>query len=48
MRVGWAVHVAHMREVKNTYMILVRKPEKKIPLEIPTHKWDDNIKTDLK
>jgi hypothetical protein len=28
-------------------MVLVGKPEGKIPLGRPTCKWEDNIKTDL-
>jgi hypothetical protein len=28
-------------------MVLVGKPEGKIPLGIPGHRWEDNIKVDL-
>ena len=28
-------------------MVLVGKPEGKIPLERPGHRWEDNIKMDL-
>jgi hypothetical protein len=37
-----------MREVRNVYKILVRKPEGKRPLGRPRHKWENNIKMDLK
>jgi len=29
------------------YRVLVVKPEAKRPLGRPTHRWEDNIKTDL-
>ena len=32
----------------NTYMLLVRKPERKCPPGRPRHTWKDNIKIDLK
>jgi hypothetical protein len=31
-RIGWAGHVARMREKRNAYRILVGKPEGKKPL----------------
>jgi hypothetical protein len=34
--------------VINVYNILVGKPEGKRPLGRPRHKWEDNIKVDLK
>jgi hypothetical protein len=40
----WAGHVAHMREMRNTYKILVRKPERKRPLWTHRHRGEDNIK----
>ena len=42
-----AGHVARMGERRDIYRILVGKPERKIPLERPRHKWEDNIKMDL-
>jgi hypothetical protein len=44
---AWAVHVAHIREMRNVYKILVGKPKGKRPLGRHRHKWEDNIKTDL-
>jgi hypothetical protein len=40
----WAEHLAGMEKEKNAYMILVGKPERKIPLGRPRHSWEDNIK----
>jgi hypothetical protein len=37
-----------MREKRNTYRILVRKPERKRPLGRPRCRWEDNIKMDLR
>jgi hypothetical protein len=37
-----------MRETRNTYKILVRKPEGKRPVGRPRRKWMDNIKMDLR
>jgi hypothetical protein len=36
-----------MREKRNTYRIVVRRPEGKRPLGIPKRRWVDNIKMDL-
>jgi hypothetical protein len=36
------------REKTNAYRVLVGKPEGKIPLLRPGHRWEDNIKVDLK
>jgi hypothetical protein len=43
----WAGHVARMGEKRNTYRLLVGKPEGKIPLVIPRRRWVDNIRMDL-
>jgi hypothetical protein len=40
-------HVVHMGE-KDTYRILVQKPEGKKPLERPRCRWEDNMITDLR
>jgi hypothetical protein len=37
-----------MGEKRNTYRILVGKPEGKRPLGIPRRMWEDNIKMDLR
>jgi hypothetical protein len=43
----WAGHVAHMKHTRNTYAILVRKPEGKRPFGRPWYRWVD-IKMDLR
>jgi hypothetical protein len=37
-----------MGERRGTCRVLVGKPEGKRPLERPMHRWEDNIKMDLK
>jgi hypothetical protein len=39
----WAGHVTGIREMRNAYRILVRKPEGKRPLGRPRYRWEDNI-----
>jgi len=43
----WAGHVARMGEERGVYRVLVGKPEGRIPLERPRHRWVDNIRMDL-
>jgi hypothetical protein len=45
---GWTEHVARTRGKRNTYRILVRKPEVKRPLGRPRSRWEHNIKIDLR
>ena len=47
-RLRWAGHVAHMEQSRNAYRVLVGKPEGKRRLGRPRHRWDDNIKMDLR
>jgi hypothetical protein len=47
-RVRWAGHVARMGEKRNAYRILVVKPEEKRPLGRPRHRWEDNIRMNLR
>jgi hypothetical protein len=44
-RKRWAGHVELWRRV--TCRVVVEKREGKRPLEIPSHRWEDNIKMDL-
>jgi hypothetical protein len=37
-----------MEEKRNAYKVLVGKSEGKIPLARPRHRWEDNIKMDLR
>ena len=46
-RMRWVGHVARMGEERGVYRVLVGKPEGRIPLERPRHRWVDNIRTDL-
>jgi len=39
-RTRWAGHVARMREIRNAYKILVKKPERKKLLGRPWCRWD--------
>jgi hypothetical protein len=47
-RMRWAGHVARMGERRGAYRVLVGKPEGRRPLGRPRHRWEDNIKTDLR
>jgi hypothetical protein len=47
-RMRWAGHVARMGEERGAYRILVGRPEGRRPLRRPRHRWEDNIKTDLR
>jgi hypothetical protein len=43
-----AGHIARMEMDRDTYMILLWKPEGKRPLGKPKGKWEHNIKMDLR
>jgi hypothetical protein len=47
-RLRWARHVACMWERRGAYKALVGKPEGRRPLGRPRHRWEDNIKMDLR
>jgi len=47
-RMRWAGHVAPMGEWRGAHRVLVGKPEGRRPLGRPRHRWEDNIKMDLK
>jgi hypothetical protein len=47
-RMRWAQHVGCMGEGRGVYRALVGKPEGKRSLGRPRHRWEDNIKMDLK
>jgi hypothetical protein len=46
-RMRWAGNVARLGEEKDVYRVLVGKPEGKIPLGRPSHRWEDNIRMDF-
>jgi hypothetical protein len=41
-------HMAPMGQDRDVYMILMGKPEGKIPLGRPRRKWEDGIRMDLR
>jgi hypothetical protein len=41
-------HVACMGEERGVYRVLVGRPEGKRPLAKPRHRWEDNVKMDLR
>jgi hypothetical protein len=47
-RMTWAGNVAIMGEKRDSYRILVGKPEGKRPLGGPRREWVDNVKRDLR
>ena len=47
-RLRLAEHVAGMGMRRGAYRILVGKPEGRRPLQRPRHRWEDNIKIDLR
>jgi hypothetical protein len=44
----WAGYVEHVGDMRNVYIILVRKLNRKKPLGRPVHRWEDNIRMDLR
>jgi hypothetical protein len=46
-RIIWAGHVARMGEKRNSYRLLVGKPEGRRPLGRPRRRWLDNFRMDL-
>jgi len=44
----WARHVAHVGDMRNAYKIVVGKPGRKRSLGKPRHRWEHNIKMDLR
>jgi hypothetical protein len=47
-RMRWVGHVACMGEGRGVYRVLVGRPKSKRPLGRPRHRWEDNIKLDLR
>ena len=47
-RLRWAGHLARMGEGRSAFKILTGKPTGKRPLWRPWHRWEDNIRMDLK
>jgi hypothetical protein len=47
-RMRWVGYVACIREMRNAYNILTGKSKGKILLGRPRHRWEDNIRIDLR
>jgi hypothetical protein len=47
-RMRWPGHVVCMGVGRGVYSILVGRPEGKRPLGRPRHRWEDNMKMDLR
>jgi hypothetical protein len=47
-KMKWTEHAARMGKMRNAYQILVTKPEGNRPLGRPEHRWEDNIKMNLR
>ena len=47
-RLRWAGHVARMKKFRNSYRVLMGKPEGMRPLGRPRRRWEDNVKMDLR
>jgi hypothetical protein len=43
----WVGYVAHMRQSRGVYRLLMGKPEGKKPLGKPRRRWENNIKMDI-
>jgi hypothetical protein len=44
----WLGHAAHMEEGRGVCRVLVGRPKRKRPLGRHRHRWEDNIKLDLR
>jgi hypothetical protein len=44
----WVGHVACMGKGRGVYRVLIGRPKRKGPLGRPWHRWEDNIKRDLR
>ena len=47
-RLRWGGHIARMEEGRSAFRISTGKPTGKRPLGRLRHRWDDNIRVDLK
>ena len=47
-RLRWPGHVARMEQSRNSYRVLMGKPEGKRPFGKIRRRWEDNIKMDLR
>jgi hypothetical protein len=47
-KMKWTKHVARMGEMRNSYKMLVVRPEEKTSCRRPRRRWEDNIRMDLR
>jgi hypothetical protein len=47
-KMKWVEHMAHTGEGRGVYRVLVGRSEGKRPMGRPRHRWEDNIKVDLR
>jgi hypothetical protein len=47
-RMRWDGHVARIGKGRGAYRVLVGRPDSRRPLGRPRHRWEDNIKMDLR
>jgi hypothetical protein len=47
-RLRWAGYVGRMLKMRNSYKVLLGKPERKRPLGRPRYRWEDNIRIRLR
>jgi hypothetical protein len=47
-RMRWAGHVVCMGEMRKAYTVVVGKPEGNRPLGRPRHRWENNVKMNLR
>jgi len=47
-RVRWAGNVACVEKVRSAYKILIGKPEGKRPLRRRRHRWEINVRMDIR
>jgi hypothetical protein len=44
---GWAGHVARVKDRRDVYRVLLVKPEGRRPVGKPRRRWEDTIKIDF-
>jgi len=47
-RMRWAEYAECIRQKRNAYEVLVEIPEEKTPFRTPWHRWEDNIRMDIR
>jgi hypothetical protein len=47
-RMRWEEHVAYMGKGRGVYRVFIGRAKRKRPLGRPRHRWEDNMKMDLR